>query len=176
MPASAKAAVKKPAVAIRPQSAREVTQAKNTLTTANLNFNKVFLSPPQDRIAVIKQGVPAMHVSVLAKRMNITKDALIATLRLSRATINRKTAAKKALSQDESERVLGIEYLIGQVENMIKQSGNPDGFDAARWISKWLNEPLPALGNQKPAGYMDTVEGQKLVSSLLAMAQSGAYA
>ena len=36
--------------------------------------------------------------------------------------------------------------------------------------------PSPALGGDKPADYMDTIEGQRIVSNLLAMMQSGAYA
>ncbi|RZI40451.1 DUF2384 domain-containing protein [Herbaspirillum sp. HC18] len=106
----------------------------------------------------------------------MAKEALIDTLRLSRATVNRKARDNMTLSQDESERVLGVEYLIGQVENMVQESGDPEGFDAAKWVSNWLNSPLPALDGQKPASFMDTVEGQKLVSNLLATAQSGAYA
>jgi len=36
--------------------------------------------------------------------------------------------------------------LIGQVQAMVEQSGNPEGFDAAHWLGAWLDEPLPALG------------------------------
>ena len=143
---------------------------------AKVGFEQVFLTPPHERIAAIKRGVPAAQVSVLAERMHIPKESLIATLRLSRATINRKARDKKPLSQDESERLLGVEYLIGQVENMVRESGAPKGFDAALWLSAWLHAPLPALGSRTPASYMDTVEGQKLVSNILAMGQSGAYA
>lgn len=152
--------------------------AEPTMRQASLPayFEQVFLTSPLERINVIKRGVPAEHVTELAERMDIPKESLIDTLRLSRATVNRKARAKRPLSQDESERVLGVEYLIGQVENMVRESGSPEGFDAAKWVSNWLNSPLPALDNQPPADHMDTVEGQKLVSSLLAMAQSGAYA
>ena len=139
-------------------------------------FEQVFLTPPHERIAAIRRGVPAAQLNVLAERMQLPKESLISLLRLSRATVNRKARDMKPLSQDESERVLGVEYLIGQVENMVRQSGAPQGFDAAVWVAAWLHTPLPALGNQPPASYMDTVEGQKLVSGILAMAQSGAYA
>ena len=141
-----------------------------------LHFEQVFLSPPHERIDVIKRGVPAGHVKVLAELMDTAKEDLIDTLRLSRATVNRKARSNMPLSQDESERVLGIEYLIGQVENMVRESGNPEGFDAAKWVSNWLKSSLPALGGKTPASFMDTIEGQKLVSNLLATAQSGAYA
>ena len=139
-------------------------------------FEPVFLMAPHERIAAIKRGVPAAQLGLLAERMQLPKEALIAILGLSRATVNRKARDLKPLSQDESERVLGVAYLIGQVENMVQASGAPQGFDAAAWVAAWLHAPLPALGNKLPASYMDTVEGQKLVSGMLAMAQSGAYA
>jgi len=67
-------------------------------------------------------------------------------------------------------------HLIGLVQTMVEQSGNPEGFDAKLWVCDWLSHPLPALGGKMPASYIDTLEGQKLVVELLAMSQSGAYA
>jgi putative toxin-antitoxin system antitoxin component (TIGR02293 family) len=108
--------------------------------------------------------------------MDLTQESLIETLGLTRATLSRKAREDKPLSQDESERVLGVEALIGQVQAMIADSGDPTGFDAAKWVAKWLQAPLPALGGDKPASYMDTIEGQKMVANLLTMTQCGAYA
>jgi uncharacterized protein (DUF2384 family) len=59
---------------------------------------------------------------------------------------------------------------------MMAESGDGSRFDAHKWIGDWLESPLPALGGLKPADYMDTMEGQEMVSTLLAQAQSGAYA
>lgn len=131
---------------------------------------------PQERIALIRQGIPAAAVGRLSVRMGMSKDSLLSSLGLSRATISRKERDAAVLSRDESERVLGVEALIGLVQTMVEQSGDPAGFDAARWVSDWLARPLPALGGQTPASYMDTFEGQKLVADLLATSQSGAYA
>ncbi|USX11689.1 MbcA/ParS/Xre antitoxin family protein [Oxalobacteraceae bacterium OTU3CAMAD1] len=131
---------------------------------------------PQARIAVIRQGIPASMVGNLSSRMGMSKETLLSSLGLSRATISRKEKDATVLSKDESERVLGVETLIGMVQTMVEQSGDPTGFDAARWLSEWLTKPLPALAGETPASYMDTFEGQKLVSELLSMSQSGAYA
>ena len=131
---------------------------------------------PQARIALIRQGIPASTVSNLSTRMGISKEILLSSLGLSRATISRKEKDDIALSRDESERVLGIDSLIGMVQNMVEQSGDPTGFDAARWVAGWLVNPLPALAGATPASFMDTFEGQKLVADLLSMSQSGAYA
>jgi len=131
---------------------------------------------PHARIALIRQGIPASAVGSLSARMGMSKESLLSSLGLSRATISRKEKDAAVLSKDESERVLGFEELIGVVQAMVDESGDPAGFDAARWVAHWLSKPLPALGGATPASYMDTFEGQKLVAELLAMSQSGAYA
>lgn len=131
---------------------------------------------PQARIAMIRQGIPASMISSLSSRMGMSKETLLSSLGLSRATISRKEKDASVLSRDESERVLGVETLIGVVQTMVDQSGVAGGFDAARWLCGWLTTPLPALAGATPASYMDTFEGQKLVADLLAMSQSGAYA
>lgn len=142
----------------------------------NVVFHQIYMSAPHERIEAIRRGVPAEMVGRLSKKMEIPKESLIGTLGLSRATLSRKERERKALSKDESERILGVQALIGQVEQMVRESGDPSDFNAAKWVSGWLDSPLPALGGHKPAAYMDTIEGQKLVSNLLAMAQTGAYA
>jgi uncharacterized protein (DUF2384 family) len=125
---------------------------------------------------MIKSGVAAIEVGEIARKMNEPKERLYKLLRLSRATVDRKVRANEKLSTDDSERVLGMSLLIGQVEAMVVESGDPTGFDAARWLARWLDQPLPALNDECPANYLDTIEGQKLVSHMLASMQSGAYA
>ncbi|MCE3608263.1 MbcA/ParS/Xre antitoxin family protein [Massilia sp. P8910] len=137
---------------------------------------QLYLLDPQERIAVIRQGIDASMIGNLSLRMGMSKENLLSSLGLSRATISRKEKDATLLSKDESERVLGVETLIGMVQTMVEQSGDPSGFDAARWVSNWLSKPLPALAGATPASYMDTFEGQKLVAELLSMSQSGAYA
>ena len=131
---------------------------------------------PPARITLIRRGIPASTIANLSVRMGMSKESLLTSLGLSRATISRKEKDASVLSKDETERVLGYETLIDLVAGMVAQSGDPTGFDAARWLARWLALPLPALGGETPASYMDTFEGQKLVGHLLAMTQSGAYA
>ncbi len=137
---------------------------------------KLYQVDPQARIAAIRHGIPATVVGQLSTTMGMSKEFLLGSLGLSRATISRKEREGTVLSKDESERVLGVATLIGRVQAMVEQSGEPAGFDAARWVADWLAKPLPALGGATPASYMDTFEGQKLVGELLSMSQSGAYA
>lgn len=139
------------------------------------NFRQVFEADAMERVRIVKQGVPASVVDVMARRMAIPKERLVGTLGLARATIDRKARENKALSTDESSRVLGMARLVGQVQAMVEESGNPEGFNAAEWVAGWLERPLAALGGQRPAELMDTPEGQGIVSQLVARMQSGAY-
>jgi putative toxin-antitoxin system antitoxin component (TIGR02293 family) len=153
-----------------------VEQKTTARQTIFVDGTQIYRFDPQARIAVIRQGIPASMVSNLSSRMGMSKENLLSSLGLSRATISRKEKDATLLSKDESERVLGVEMLIGMVQTMVEESGDPAGFDAARWVSDWLTKPLPALAGATPASYMDTFEGQKLVAELLSMSQSGAYA
>lgn len=65
--------------------------------------------------------------------------------------------------------------LIAQVQRMVRESGNPEGFDAAAWVSRWLDTPVPALGGQRPIDLLDTTEGQAKVVTVIAQMQTGAY-
>lgn len=141
-----------------------------------LRGTNLYRVDPQTRIAAIRKGIPASIVGELSSTMGMSKELLLGSLGLSRATISRKERDETALSKDESERVLGVASLIGKVQTMVEESGDPTGFDAAHWVADWLAKPLPALGGATPASYMDTFEGQKLVAELLSMSQSGAYA
>lgn len=167
---SSSKAIAKPSAMARAAEVRVAGQAVGG------NGPQIYKFDPQARIALIRQGIPASMISSLSSRMGMSKESLLSSLGLSRATISRKEKDASVLSRDESERVLGVETLIGMVQSMVEQSGDPAGFDAARWLSDWLAKPLPALGGATPASYMDTFEGQKLVAELLSMSQSGAYA
>lgn len=139
-------------------------------------FVRVFSMPATERVQVAKRGVPAVSIADLAKATGEPKERVMALLGLSRATVDRKARANQALSVVESERVMGFAKLVGQVQAMVNESGDPAGFDAARWVVGWLERPLPALGGQPPGEYMDTAEGQQIVSGLLERARSGTFA
>ena len=128
-----------------------------------------------ERIDLVKEGVPAGLLVVICEDMAISKDKLYTTIGLVRATINRKLREQQMLSQDESERVLGIARLVGQVETIVKESGVSEGFDAAKWIAAWLERPQASLGGRRPAELMDTADGRGIVSDLIARMQSSAY-
>jgi len=129
-----------------------------------------------ERVRLIHEGVPATNLELIARKMAIPKERLYQTLSLHRSSVDRKIRNNDVLSPEQSERVIGLERLIGQVAVMVEQSGNPEGFDPDRWVGDWLERPNPALDGAKPVDFMDTMEGREIVSTLLAQSHSGAYA
>lgn len=139
-------------------------------------FRDVYTASPEDRIKMIRRGMPATEAKRLVQVLGVEQKAFYHALGLKTATVNRKIAQSEQLSSDESERLLGVAKLIGQVEAIVAEDGDPQGFSAPEWISRWLREPLPALGGTAPIDLLDTMEGQAMVGEALARIQSGAYA
>jgi putative toxin-antitoxin system antitoxin component (TIGR02293 family) len=129
-----------------------------------------------ERINMIRAGMPASAITRLADDMAVSRDRIYDWVRISRATGNRKISANVDLNQDETERMIGIMDLVGQVEKMVTESGDEEAFDAAQWTAQWLDESNSALGGQTPGALLDSAEGRTIVSRLVAQMQSGAYA
>lgn len=142
----------------------------------SIPYITAYRASPLERIRVITHGVDAYVITTLADDMKMGKVRLARALGLSRSTANRKKHTAKPLDPKHGELVLGVIMLVGQVQQMINESGHTENFDAKQWVAQWLGQPLPALGGKAPEAFMGTVTGQQLVSSLLAQVQSGAYA
>jgi putative toxin-antitoxin system antitoxin component (TIGR02293 family) len=142
---------------------------------APVAYAEIFHAEPYERVEMIRHGVPAAAVRDMIETIPIASGDLLKSLRLSPATLSRKIKEDANLSAEDSERVIGVARLIGQVQAMAVDADAPD-FDAARWTASWLQEPVPALGGARPVDLLDTMEGQGIVSRLLAQMQSGAYA
>lgn len=157
-------------------ASRSRTAAAVKVEATEISYLNVYRASPLERIGMIKDGVPAAEAKRIFADLALGQGAALKALNLSPATVNKKAKLDQNLSPDESERVIGIARLVGQLEAMVEESGVAEGFDAPAWISRWLSEPLPALGGARPVDLMDTMEGQALVSNALAQLQSGAYA
>lgn len=129
----------------------------------------------QERVELIRAGVPADVINQVAHRMHVHKQVVYDVLSLPRSSMDRAIANKGRLSKEHSERLLGLQTLVKLVEKIVEESGDPTGFDASSWVGQWLERPQPALAGARPADYMDTMEGQRLVQGLLLKAQAGVY-
>jgi putative toxin-antitoxin system antitoxin component (TIGR02293 family) len=146
------------------------------LVAGDPHYAGLFALGQVERISVVREGVPATVLATLAEDMHVTREQLYVWAGIPRATANRKIRLASVLSQDESERVLGIARLIGQVEQIVAESGTPKGFDPASWTAAWLVQPAAVLGGKSPGEFLDTADGRALVSGLISQMQSGAYA
>jgi putative toxin-antitoxin system antitoxin component (TIGR02293 family) len=144
--------------------------------SAAMNYVQLYKAAPQERIAIVEAGLPASQAKQIISDLAMPVASAFQALHVSVSTINRKAKAHEVLPRDETERFLGLAKLIGQVQAMVEESGDPEGFDARAWTARWLNEPLPAIGGARPVDLIGTMEGQALVADTLARIQTGAYA
>lgn len=171
----------KPAV-VREQAATFGFQSPTRITDVvargrgGSRFLMLYRAEPLELIDLIKRGVDAAEAKQMLAQTKRPLGETLDALDLPQSTFNRKAKNEEALSRSESERFVGFAKLIGQVEAMVEESGAAGDFDAPAWVARWLEEPLPALGGQRPLDLLDTMEGQSLVSGALARVQSGAYA
>ena len=130
-----------------------------------------------ERVRLVKQGMPARTVQEMSAAMGLPRDQLMRAVGLARSTVERKIAARSRLSEGESEKLVGLSRLIGQVDAMVRESGQaPKGFDAARWFAAWMAQPVAALGGLCPRELLDTADGREALATLLLQMKSGVYA
>jgi putative toxin-antitoxin system antitoxin component (TIGR02293 family) len=158
---------------MRGQGSRQRGEA--ALFAATTPFSILYKLEPLESVALLKSGVPARFLVRIIKDMARPKHYVVQTLGLAASTATRKMESGATLNLDESERVLGMGKLIGQVQTIVAESGDPTGFDAARWVAEWIKTPQRALGGKRPDELLDTADGRQLVSDLIARQQSGAY-
>lgn len=151
------------------------TSLRRSATAKPWSFTEVEATEPMQRIAILRAGVRPTVPGEIAARMGLPRERVYKMLGLPRATVERKVRESKPLSTDEAARVLGLARLIGLVERIVRESGNAEAFDAAAWVARWLERPVPALGGAKPGELMDTTEGQGIVSNLLQRVQHGVF-
>lgn len=68
-----------------------------------------------------------------------------------------------------------FDQLVQVVQEIVRDSSDAQDFDAQSWLEKWLQEPVPALGNVTPRKFLDLPEGFDRVRTLLRRMQSGSY-
>jgi uncharacterized protein (DUF2384 family) len=86
-----------------------------------------------------------------------------------------KEAHKRYIPQMGSADPRDVSALAALVQRVVDDSGDPVGFNALAWTTRWLHRPVPALGGACPAEYMATPESRSLVETLIMRMQSGAY-
>lgn len=132
-------------------------------------------APLTERMELVRRGVPANWLLESQHAMALTRNAFCELLGLKVSTVNRKLLNRSLLNPDESERLMGLQRLIGQVEVLVRDCGDGSPFEAGRWLADWLQRPNRALGGVRPASFMDSAEGREQVGRLIGAQRSGSY-
>lgn len=127
------------------------------------------------RMALLRTGVPARWVRHTEHATGLPRSVLCRLLGLKLSTVNRKLHNQALLSPDETERLMGLQRLIGEVEAIVRDCGDGQPFDAAQWLAAWLQRPSRALGGALPGDFLDTAEGREQLSRQIGAQRSGAY-
>ena len=122
-------------------------------------LSELFKLEPLEAVELVKLGIPARFLVRISQIMDCPVGQVARLLGLAPSTAARKVKANAMLGVNESERALGLAKLIGQVEVIVAESGCPEGFNAAEWVSAWLSRPAIALGGRRPYELMDTADG-----------------
>ena len=144
--------------------------------TGQAPFSTINQLSPLQRSEIVEGGVPARLLTRLATTLQVSQERLYSTIGVSRATANRAIKAECALNAADSEHAMGLARLVGQVEQIVQESGDPEGFDAGKWVADFLDSEQASLGGRRPAELMRNSDGRAVVATLVNQMQSGAYA
>lgn len=137
---------------------------------------EVFRATPMQRVQLLQAGLSARDAKSILAALEMPARQAFQSINVSCGAVNRKARRGETLAVPEAERVLGVAKLIGQVHQMVEESGEAAGFSAAAWLSSWLVQPLPAFGGARPLEFLDTIEGQALIANSLRQMQGGVHA
>ena len=138
------------------------------------NYLDVVQATADERIERVRRGMLPTLIMQLAHDLRIPDHNLALYLGLNRATLRRKIAEDERLGGQESEGVLALASLAGNVIAASRQPSVSQAVvvDPLGWLGRWIRTPMVGLEGRAPIQYMDVVEGRALVAVWLARALS----
>lgn len=104
---------------------------------------------------MIRCGLPASTIDVVAKLLSLSRAALLAAIKIPPSTIERRLRTGEALSADESDRVSRVAKVLGRTVEV---------FGAEIEGKAWMTDSISSLGGRTPLSLLDTIEGYELWS------------
>lgn len=139
-------------------------------------LRSVYKSTLFERVGLIRAGVPCGYFYDTAQAIGVSLADLARSLGVPLSLVySIKSRGSPGQKKSLSNQIIGVHLLIGQVQNLVEECGDPVGFDAAKWLGDWAFSSNDALGGLCPADYFDTVVGQGVVADLLAAIRYGNY-
>ena len=132
---------------------------------------------PDELVLLERQGVQGTFIKDLSKSLDLASTRLYSILGVPKATLEKKAATGALVTGCGGQSAIGMIKLLGIAQDLVDNStaSGAIGFDAAKWLGKWIETPQPALDGRKPADYIDTPTGVSIVARVLGSIQSGAY-
>jgi len=138
---------------------------------------RVASATPLQLVEIERRGVAGPFLKDLAKRLEIPAVRVFDMLGVPKATVEKKSALGDVVSGTGGQAAIGMARLLGIAQDIVASSTAKEakGFDAGKWLGRWLERPQPSLGGRKPAEFIDTPTGVEVVARLLGAIESGAY-
>ncbi len=121
---------------------------------------------PDDLAELVREGLPAASVTVLAERLAIGSTTLSEKLGIPLRTLTRRLSQRSRLTSSESDRMVRLARVFATAVEMIG--------DETKAV-EWLQTPNRALGGQRPIDELDTDVGAREVEHLLGRIAYGVY-
>lgn len=138
---------------------------------------KIQSASPLEKIKLEKAGVPGTVIKGMSKTMGLSTVRVFSILGLPKATAEKKTVTGEMIKGASGLAAVGIIELLVQAEAMRQNSTAEEAktFDSAKWLGRWIETPMPALGGYRPADLIDSPTGLTVVKRLLGSIESGSY-
>jgi len=121
---------------------------------------------PADLAQLVRQGLPASSVSILAVKLSLGNAVLSSKLGIPQRTMTRRLSQGGRLTAAESDRTVRLARVYADAIEMIG--------DEERAV-QWLLMPNRALGGERPLDRLDTDVGAREVEDILGRIAYGVY-
>jgi len=124
------------------------------------------VNKPHDLAELVRKGLPASSVKVLAERLDVANAVLSQKLGIPQRTLTRRLSQRSRLTSAESDRTVRVARVYASAAEMIG--------DEEKAV-EWLRTPNRALGGARPLDQLDTDVGAREVEDILGRIAYGVY-
>ena len=124
------------------------------------------IKKPDDLAQLVREGLPATSVSVLARKLDLGSTTLSRKLGIPLRTLTRRLSKGSRLTAAESDRTVRLARVFADAVEMIGDEGK---------AAEWLQTPNRALGGERPLDQLDTDVGARTVEDILGRIAYGVY-
>ncbi len=124
------------------------------------------VNKPDDLAELVRKGLPANSVRVLAARLEVANAVLSEKLGIAQRTLTRRLSQRSRLTPAESDRTVRLARVYASAVEMIG--------DEEKAV-EWLRTPNRALGGERPLDQLDTDIGAREVDDILGRIAYGVY-